>query len=153
VPQRLVLLDSIYKTNYSTTDSGYFTLVDGEPYPLKYYKTAHTKNDQVLKSFLDKHQPAGVLNILGGFAAALLVNAEINGLSAAAIHSIVDSHYVTAETLQSFASVVTEVLQIGNSNIEQVSRLSAFKTVLKEANTRSNNIYNWSHLIKHFSII
>jgi hypothetical protein len=54
-PHRIIHLDSIYKTNYSTTDSGYFTLVDGEAYPLKYYKSSHTKGDQVLNTFLAKH--------------------------------------------------------------------------------------------------
>ena len=98
-PQRLLSLDSVYKTNYSTTDTGSYHQVDGEAYPLKYYKSTHTAGDHVLASFLGKHKPAGVLNILGGFEAALLVHAEMFGMSAAAIHAIVDSHYVSAETL------------------------------------------------------
>ena len=109
-PQRLVLLDTVYKTNYSTTDTGSYHSIDGEAYPLKYYKSSHTSGDQLFSTFLSKHKPAGVLNILGGFEAALLVHAELNGLSAAAIHAIVDSHYVSAETLQAFAPVLTEVL-------------------------------------------
>jgi hypothetical protein len=92
-------LDTVYKTNYSTTDTGYLTTVDGEAYPLKYYKSSHSASDAVLDLFLKKHQPAGVLNFLGGFTAALLVHAEMNGLSAACIHAIVDSHYVSSETL------------------------------------------------------
>jgi len=132
----------VYKTNYSTTDTGSYHSVDGEAYPLKYYKSSHAAGDQVLANFLGKHKPAGVLNIMGGFEAALLVHAEMFGISAAAIHAIVDSHYVSAETLQAFAPVLTEVLQVTDSNIEQVGRLSSFKTVLKEANNRSNNIYN-----------
>jgi hypothetical protein len=137
---RILFLDSVYKTNYSTTDTGSLSLVDGELYPLKYYKS--TAADPVLSGFLRKHQPAGVLNLIGGFSAALLIHAEMNGLSAACIHSIVDSHYVTAETLQSFAPVVLEVLQINDSKIEQVSRLPSFKTVLRDVNNRNNNIFN-----------
>jgi hypothetical protein len=47
---------------------------------------------------------------MGGFEAALLVHAEMFGLSAAAIHAIVDSHYVSAETLQAFTPVLKELL-------------------------------------------
>ena len=94
-----MLLDTGYKTNYSTTDTGSYNSVDGEVYPLKFYKSTHTNGDQLFSTFLAKHKPAGVLNILGGFEAALLVHSELNGISAAAIHAIVDSHYVSAETL------------------------------------------------------
>ena len=92
--------------------------------------------------FLKKHSPAGVLSILGGFSAALLVHAELYGLSAVAVHSVVDSHYVSSETLESFGPVVTEVLQIADSKIEQISRLPSFKSVLREANNRNHNIFN-----------
>ena len=141
-PERVLLLDSIYKTNYSTTDTGYLTSIDGEAYPLKYYKSSHTTTDAVLTPFLNKHQPAGVLNFLGGFTAALLMFAEINGLSAACINAIIDAHYISAETLQAFAPVVNEVLKIADAKIDQISRYPSFKSVLKEANTRNNNIFN-----------
>ena len=136
---RVVILDTVYKTNYSTTDTGHLLSLD-DGFPLKYYKSSHV--DAHAAAFLSKHQPAGVLNILGGFAAALLVHAELSGQSAVAIHAIVDSHYVTAETLQAFSTVVTDLLQISGSGVDQVARLPAFKKVLKEANTRSNNIFN-----------
>ncbi len=113
-----MVLDTVYKTNYSTTDTGSYNSVDGEVYPLKYYKSTHTNGDQLFNTFLSKHKPAGVLNILGGFEAALLVHAELYGISAAAIHAIVDSHYVSAETLQAFAPVLIEVLQVTDSKIE-----------------------------------
>ena len=141
-PERVLLLDSVYKTNYSTTDTGHHTSVDGEAYPLKYYKSTHTAGDAVLSAFLNKHQPAGVLNFLGGFTAALLIFAEINGVSAACINSIIDAHYISAETLQAFAPIVNDVLQIPDANLDQISRYPAFKAVLKEANTRGNNIFN-----------
>lgn len=130
----------MYKTNYSTTDTGSLSLREGDQYPLKYYKSSHT--DATLSAFLRKHQPAGVLNLLGGLSAALLIHAEVNGLSAACINAIVDSHYVTAETLQAFAPVLHEVLEIRDSKIDQVSRLPSFKAVLKDVNNRNNNIFN-----------
>ena len=43
--ERIVVLDSIYKTNYSLTDhSGYVTQIDG-PIPLKYYKNSFVEKD------------------------------------------------------------------------------------------------------------
>jgi hypothetical protein len=36
---------------------------------------------------------------MGGFLAAALIYAEMNGIPGAIITSIVDSHYVTVETL------------------------------------------------------
>jgi hypothetical protein len=82
------------------------------------------------------------LNIIGGFAAALLVYAEMNGLSAACIHSIVDSHYISSETLQAYKTFVSDVLQVGDVNLDNVARMPAFKTVLKDVNNRSHNIFN-----------
>jgi hypothetical protein len=52
-----------------------------------------------LSNFVKKYQPAGVLNIVGGFEAAVMVYAEMNGIPAALLVSIVDSHYVTTEIL------------------------------------------------------
>jgi hypothetical protein len=55
--------------------------------------------------------------------------------------SIVDSHYVTSETLQAFTPVVSEVLNL-QVNMGDIHRLPNFKEALKEANNRNNNIYN-----------
>ena len=95
---RIVLIDSLYKTHYSTTDTGYLEQL-GETYPLKYYRTSWAKNDPVLTNFTAKLQPSGVLNLIGGFLAAVIIYAELNGIPAAEFVSIVDSHYVTSETL------------------------------------------------------
>jgi hypothetical protein len=95
---RIVTLDSLYKTTYSTTDTGYLDQL-GDSYPIKYYKTSYAEKDEVLASFLTKHHPAGVLNLIGGFPAGVLIHAELNGLPAAQFVTVVDSHYVTSETL------------------------------------------------------
>lgn len=83
-----------------------------------------------------------MLNIIGGFSAAVLVHSELNGIPAAEFVSIVDSHYVTSETLQAFTPVVHEVLGLDKINMADVHRLPNFKEALKEANNRDNNIYN-----------
>eukprot|EP00347_Sterkiella_histriomuscorum_P009862 403339590 len=140
---RIVILDSIYKTNYSTTDTGYLTNL-GDHYPLKYYRTSHANADQVLASFTSKIQPAGVLNLIGGLNAAILIHAELNGIPAAEFVSVVDSHYVTSETLQAFTPIVQEVLGFNeaSANMNEIHRLAGFKEVLKEVNNRNNNIFN-----------
>lgn len=135
---RIVILDSVYKTNYTHTD-GHLSVEEGN-YPLFHYRSAHVAGDQQLATFLAKSsKPAGVLNLLGGFTAALLVHAEINGYSAVAINSILDSHYVTAETLGSFGTILKEVLGVPYTG---VTRLPKFKEVLKDANQRGHNIFN-----------
>ena len=77
-----MVLDSLYKTNYSTTDTGYLDQL-GDQYPIKYYRTQWANKDQVLASFLPRYKPAGVLNLLGGLQAGLLIHAELNGIPAA----------------------------------------------------------------------
>lgn len=120
--ERVVIIDSIYKTNYSTTDSGHYQHEDGSQYAIKYYRTsAAGEHDPVLSTFCKKHLPAGVLNLLGGFTASLLVHAELYGLSAAAFSVVVDSHYVSAETLQGFAPIVYEVLNLRDVQMENIA--------------------------------
>jgi hypothetical protein len=103
------VLDSIYKTNYSTTDTGYISSI-GDEIPLKFYKTSHVSRDHNLTNFLSKYQPAGVLNIFSGLGAGLLIHAEMNGVPALCLTGIVDSHYVTAETLQGYAPIINGLL-------------------------------------------
>lgn len=80
--ERVVVIDSLYKTQYSTTDTGHLENI-GDHYPLKYYKTTFAKNDPVLNTYTQKIQPAGVLNLIGGFSAAVLIHCELNGIPAA----------------------------------------------------------------------
>ncbi len=96
-----MVLDALYKTNYSNTDSGHDSGhgVSESGIPLRYYKTTHTARDQVFTTFLSHFLPSGPLNIVGGFGGAMLVEAEMKGIPAALFTAIVDSHYVTSETL------------------------------------------------------
>jgi hypothetical protein len=66
---------------------------------LRYYKSSFADRDQELAGFLKKYQPSGVLNLMGGYLAAVLIYAELNGIPGAIITSVLDSHYVTVETL------------------------------------------------------
>lgn len=68
-------------------------------YPIKYYKTQWSQNDPILNTFTQKIQPAGVLNLIGGFVASVLIYCEMNGIPAAEFVAVLDSHYVTSETL------------------------------------------------------
>jgi hypothetical protein len=95
-----------------------------------------------LLEFLKPHQPAGVLNVLGGLGAQLLIHAELNGISAVVITAILDSHYVTSETLQAFSSVVNKLLDLPSIKMDEIHRFKAFKEVLKEENSRGHNIFN-----------
>ena len=132
-------MDTLYKTNY--TDSNfYYSQVEGET-PFKYYKTSHVAKDQHLSTFLAKLQPSNVMNVMGGLEGALLMEAEMKGMSAAVIVGIVDSHYVTAELLQAYGPIINELLEI-NVDLKGISKHKKFKEVLKEENSRSHNIFN-----------
>ena len=95
-----------------------------------------------MNSFLSRYQPAGVLNILGGISAAFLIHAEIYGIPAACFTLVVDSHYITAENLQGFTPIIHDLLGLKTINMADIHRHTKFKEVLKEANTRGNNIFN-----------
>lgn len=92
-----------------------------------------------------KHQseikPAGVLNIVSGFPAAVLIHAEFKGLACLMLSAISDSHYVTDDTLKSFEAVAKEILGFEKVKFDKISSMPGFKTALKEANTRDNTIF------------
>jgi hypothetical protein len=72
-----------------------------------------------------------------------LIHAELNGIPAAEFVTVLDSHYVTSETLQGFAPVVNEVLELQNYvKLQEIHKYPAFKETLKEVNNRGNNIFN-----------
>lgn len=67
----------------------------------------------------------------------------MNGWAAVCLTTILDAHYVTSETLQAYAPVFNELLQIPTIDFSDMMKFKKFKEVLKEANSRDNNIYNW----------
>ena len=71
-----------------------------------------------------------------------MVEAELRGIPAAIFTSIVDSHYVTAETLQQYAPIVNYLLELKSIDLKKVHNFKSFKKVLKEENNRGHNIFN-----------
>ena len=68
--------------------------------PLKSYKSTWAAKDATMSQFLEKFTlPAHFMNQAGGFTAALLMHAEMYGISAANIVAICDSHYLSSESL------------------------------------------------------
>ena len=51
-----------------------------------------------------------VLNIVAGFPASVLTHAEMEGLPCLLLTAIIDSHFVTEETLRAFSTVAKEIL-------------------------------------------
>ncbi len=79
---------------------------------------------------------------MGGPLAIMLIHAEMNNLSAACVTTIVDSHFVTSETLQAYTPLVTDILGITDVNMAEIYKHPAFKKVLTEHNSRDNTIFN-----------
>ena len=70
------------------------------------------------------------------------MHAEMNGVPAACFTAIVDSHYVTSETMAAYAPVFQQVLGINDIDFGNLTKYKAFKDVLKEENSRGHNIFN-----------
>jgi hypothetical protein len=66
----------------------------------------------------------------------------MRGLPAVFLNAVVDSHYVTSETLQAFEPVFSELLNISTIDFSRIVSFNKFKEVLKEENSRDHNIYN-----------
>ena len=143
--RRILILDSVYKTNYSTIETGHYEPDVNLKYPLKYHASSFMEKEVTLQGFMAKHQsefkPAGVLNIVSGYPAAVLIHAEFNGMPCLMLSAISDSHYVTDETLTSFETVAQEILGFEKVKFDQISSMPGFKTALKEANARDNTIF------------
>ena len=101
-------------------------------------------NDAILNRFMSLRQeiqPAGVLNIIAGFSAAVMIHAEFNGIPALIITAIIDSHFVTPETLKAFKVVASELLDMKTFKFDEIANLPGFKAALKEVNQRENSIF------------
>eukprot|EP00350_Pseudokeronopsis_sp_OXSARD2_P004327 CAMPEP_0170544138 /NCGR_PEP_ID=MMETSP0211-20121228/3014_1 /TAXON_ID=311385 /ORGANISM="Pseudokeronopsis sp., Strain OXSARD2" /LENGTH=77 /DNA_ID=CAMNT_0010847717 /DNA_START=548 /DNA_END=778 /DNA_ORIENTATION=+ len=77
------------------------------------------------------------MNVMGGLEGALLMEAEMKGMSAAVIVGIEDSHYVTAEILQAYEPIINGLFEIP-ADLKGISKHKKFKEVLKEENSRSH---------------
>ncbi len=133
----ILVMDSVYKTQYSTTDTGSY---QGEN-TLKWYKTTSCDKNSAFGLLMRMYEPAGSLNIKSGFASAVMVEAEAKGFIAFYLLSIIDSHFVTSETLQVFTDIVNGFLGM-NLLMRGIDHSPGFKEVLTKYNARSHNIYN-----------
>lgn len=134
----------MYKNNYTRLDGSHYSSDDLEHYPMVHYKSSHALRDSLISGFLSSHKPspAGPLNIIGGLSAAMLCESELRGIPAVCLKVIVDSHYVTRETLIGMEKIATELLQVNDIPFDKIQTMIGFKTALKEANTRQHNIFN-----------
>ena len=90
---------------------------------------------------LNELKPADVLNITTGFPESNLINSENDYIPCLLVTAVVDSHFVTDDTLKAFAPVVNGL--IGNQNIlfEKISSCPGYKHALKDANLRENIMF------------
>ena len=71
----------------------------------------------------------------------MLVRAEYNGVPAALLRAVLDSHQVGIETMQAFEPVVNGLLGL-KIDMNNFFKFKKFREVVKEANTSNHNIYN-----------
>ena len=83
------------------------------------------------------------MNVLGGFAAELLIQAELKHIPAVVLVTITDAHDVSSETLAGFKPVFNELLGFKEIDFDSLYTYPEFKAVLKERNNQKHNIYNW----------
>lgn len=81
------------------------------------------------------------LNAAGGLSAAFLIHAEMYHQPALHLKLIVDQHFITTETLQSFAPLVNGFLGV-KFNFDEIYKAPKFKSVLKELNNKKHGIFN-----------
>lgn len=67
-----------------------------------------------MSSHKSEIKPSAVLNIVTGLPAAVMIQAEIRNIPALQISAILDSHYVTPETLMAFEPVTRDLLGFQN---------------------------------------
>jgi hypothetical protein len=82
-----------------------------------------------------------VLNIVAGLPAAILIQAEMHGIPTLQVIAVIDSHYVTAETLLAFQPIVEDLLEIKTFKAESIQISPGFKQALQEANARDSSIF------------
>jgi len=104
--------------------------------PLKSYKSSWSAQDAQLTQWLAKFtMPAHFMNQSSGFTAGLLVHAEMYGLSATNIVAIADSHYLSSESLQGYAPIFNNLLNLSKDyNLQDIATFTHFKAIIKESN-------------------
>ena len=114
----------------------------GETGALISYASSFLSKDAGLQSFVSsKATPAAVMNVIGGFPAEILMQAELKHMPAVVLVTITDAHDVNSETLQGFKPVFNDLLGF-KIDFDALHTYPEFKAVLKEKNNKKHNIFN-----------
>jgi hypothetical protein len=138
---QIIVLREMYRMQYNgpeETDSR----PDGQLL-LKTHRTSHLPAGQVewLQSKVGK--PASFTVPVGGMGARLICHAQMHGMSAYAVTAITEEHYVSAESMQAYTSVMDNLgLNAGNFELKNIKKRKDFRELLKEANSRDHNIFS-----------
>lgn len=88
-------------------------------------------------------KPAVFTVPVAGMGARLICHAEMHGISAYAVTAITEEHYVSAESMQAYTSVMDNLgLNSGNFELKNIKKRKDFRDLLKEANSRDHNIFS-----------
>ena len=82
-----------------------------------------------------------MLNIISGFPASILIHSEFDNIPCLIVTAVVDSHFVTDDTLKAFAPVVNGLVCNQNIQFEKISSYPGYKHALKDANVRENIMF------------
>lgn len=123
-----VVLDEIYKNTYGAyNDCDFLT-----------WKTSFLPQSDF--EFLKTKEVAHFTLPAGGLGAALLVHAEIHGLSAYKVTAVTHEHYYSSEMMVTCYQHTFKHLALGD--ISDIAQRKQFRTILKEVNQRGNSIFS-----------
>ena len=108
--------------------------------PRKTHRTSWVSQEDAAWLQASVGSPSHFMAVMGGFGAGVLVHCEMYGISGFSVTVITDSHSVTVETMQAFKPVL-EKLGLP-SDLDAIATKPDFRTVLKDANQRSNVIFS-----------
>ena len=75
--------------------------------------------------------PAHYMAVAGGIGAAAVMHGEMFGIPAFKVTAITESHSINAESMASYAGIMSEV---GLAGVQNVSEKKLFRQILREAN-------------------
>jgi len=70
------------------------------------------------------------------------MEAEMTGKSAISFKAVFDEHFITLESLQSYKSIVNDLLGLKQIDFANLHKMKEFKSVLKDVNAKKNGIFN-----------
>ena len=131
---KIVILDDVYKTTYPQLGS---YPEDGSVPIITHASSFLAPEDQWIRKL---YESAHFMAPTGGLAAALIVLAEMSGLSAFKLTALTNSHYLSAEMME--GAYRQAFKQLGLGDLQGLQGYADFRECLKEANQRSNSIFS-----------